>query len=325
MGRDARAVVLALCGTVLCGVTGCQTAGLRLLSFVGLQKQPVVLALVLDNRPVAAAAEVFNPFPKYFGLQQALAKDLGRPVSLDACFPFQVQSGLASGWYHLAVLTPAQLARIAPLATGCRVLAVPVDRQERAVRPALLVVPANSAIRSIGELRGKIVAFGPAEDSRAYHAALQLLREAGLEKRDLALEALPVPGAVKHLPDGRGIAQSVINGSSEAGFVDAAAWDELAEHATQPGDPARDQLRVIGRTLALPDWVMVLSPKVGAPLSSDIEQALLATGQRHPEALLPLASTGLVAPDAAALDACRALVILDELPRVLDSQPTSRP
>jgi len=325
MGRVARALTLALCGSVLCGATGCQTAGLRLRSLVGLQKTPVVVALVLDNRPVAAAAEVFNPFPKYFDLQQALSKDLQCPVSLDACFPFQVKFGLDSGWYHLAVLTPAQQTNLGPSPDAYRVLAVPVDRRDRDMRPALLVVPANSSIRNIADLRGKVVAFGPADDSRTHHAALQLLREAGLEKTDLALEALPVPGALKHLPDGRGVAQSVINGSSDAGFLDTAAWEEFAEHAQQPGDPARDKLRILARTIPLPSWVIVVSPKLDPALAGNIEHALLECGRKHPEALQPLDSTGFALPSREVLENCRQLTVSDVPPKTPESRPTSQP
>lgn len=296
-----------LAATALVGAPGCQTAGGRFLSLIGLQKEPLALAVLVEPGP-AGAVQSLNPFTPYAGLQGALRDALGRPISVDLCFPFQGEGGLHSGWYDLAVVTPAQFARLESR-ERLPVLAVALDEQGRAAQPALLIVPAASPTRGIADLRGKVVAFGPAEDSRTHHAALQLLERAGLARTDLQLSPVPLPGSLKHFPNMRAVAQSVLAGSSDAGFITQAAWDALPERDARPGEPARAALRVLAATAALPDRLVVGSPKLDAPTADQVRAALLAVGRTRPEAVAPLGSAGFVEPEPELLAACRALAV----------------
>jgi ABC-type phosphate/phosphonate transport system substrate-binding protein len=302
---------MRLCGrrltcllVLLAAAAGCQTARSLLLSVIGVEKKPLAVALVMDVKPEAALA-VLNPFPRYAALQQALAQELGRPVAVDPCFAFQAQRELETGWYHVAVVTPVQYARL-PEPLTANVLVVPVDAQGRTARAAVLVVRADSSVRAAADLRGQSVAFGPEDDSRTHHAALQLLREAGLARTDLALEVLPVPGSLKHLPTAQSVLQAVIRGSAAAGFVDEAAWEELPDTGG-PDEPARDMLRIVGRTAALPDRLFVASPQLDEATADAVREALLRVGTQRPDALSPLGISGYAVPDAELLRACRAL------------------
>jgi len=302
---------MRLCGrrltcllVLLAAAAGCQTARSLLLSVIGVEKKPLAVALVMDVKPEAALA-VLNPFPRYAALQQALAQELGRPVAVDPCFAFQAQRELETGWYHVAVVTPVQYARL-PEPLTANVLVVPVDAQGRTARAAVLVVRADSSVRAAADLRGQSVAFGPEDDSRTHHAALQLLREAGLARTDLALEVLPVPGSLKHLPTAQSVLQAVIRGSAAAGFVDEAAWEELPDTGG-PDEPARDMLRIVGRTAALPDRLFVASPRLDEATADAVREALLRVGTQRPDALSPLGISGYAVPDAELLTACRAL------------------
>ncbi len=302
MRRRAASTILALTAPLLCGL-GCQAAGHRLLSLIGIQKKPLSIALVID-RPTDAA-QAFNPFPAYGPLQRVLSEHLGQPVAVDACFAFQVESGLASGWYDLAVLTPVQYAALRSPDTA-RVLAVSVDKQGQAATRALLVVPVGSEITTVGDLRGQVVAFGASGDLRAHHAALELLADAELKPTDLSLEVLPVPGSLKHLPDGRAVAQSVLNASSAAGFVDQGAWDAFPEQA-EGDEPARDKLRVLARTIAVPNRLLLASPHLDDATADQVRAFVLRVGTAHPEVMEPLASSGYAAPTAEMLADCRSL------------------
>lgn len=300
---------LLMMGAALIGVSGCQSTGARLLSLIGLKKEPLAIALVMDARP-AQAIEALNPFPRYARLQKALEQELGRPVGVDPCYLFQAESGLKSGWYQLAILTPAQYAQLAAR-DELEVLVAPVDRQGRVTQRALLVVPAQSSVERVLDLRGEVVAFGPPNDTLTHRAALRLLREAGLSKTDLALEAFPVPGSLKHFSNATAVAQSVINGSSAAGFIDQAAWEAFPEHAEREGQPARDQLRVLAQTTALPKRLMVAAPALDANTRQSIRAFLVAVGKQQPEALEPLKIAGYAVLPEDALAACRTLLVTD--------------
>jgi ABC-type phosphate/phosphonate transport system substrate-binding protein len=291
--------------TLLCAL-GCQTAGLRFLSLIGLKNPPLSVVLVADQ-PTAAAATAFDPFPAYAALQRAMSDQLLRPVAVDVCFSFQVNGSLRSGWHDVAVVSPAQYALLTD-PRDLRVLAGTVDEQGRTARRAVLVVPVESVVRAPADLRGQVVAFGPAGDSRTVYAGLLMLRNAGLQKTDLALEVLPVPGGLKHFPDMRSLAQAVINGSAAAGFIDEAAWDDFPEHADQAEEPARDKLRILGPTVALPGRLLIASPKLDVATAEQVQTFLLTVGRDHPDLVKPLAISGYAAPSEELLAACRSLL-----------------
>lgn len=324
MRRSALPHVMVWSLIVLAGSgIACRTAGLHLLGLFGVQKKPLSIATVMDQ-PAHAAVQAINPFNSYRALQEAMTRSLQRPVAIDVCFPFQIQMGFDTGWYHAATVTPAQYARLSD-ATRSRVLVVTVDREGRPARSALLVVPPDSPVKQPADLRGLTVAFGPADDSRLHIAALQLLKDAGLSRTDLALEVLPVPGSLKHLPDSRSVAQSVINGSSAAGFVDEAAWEGFAERGTKEGEPARDRLRVVARTVALPDRLWIAAPGLDGATANQLRTFLLEVGGDHPKALDPLGIAGYEVPGEELLAACRGLAGVIEPAPAEAASPESQP
>jgi ABC-type phosphate/phosphonate transport system substrate-binding protein len=291
--------ILALVGGV-----GCQTTGSYMLSGMGLQDKPLAIALVLDGKPDAALAPL-NPFPSYAALQKRLSETLDRPVAIDPCFGFQAQQGLESGWYGLAFVTPTQYSRL-PNSAELRVLAAPVDSRGRVMWPAVLVVPQDSEIEAVADLKGKKVAFGPREDARTHQAAVRLLEESGLRETDLNLEVLPLPG-LKHMPDTKSIAQSVINRSSDAGFVDEADWEALPVESDDERRPSRDRLRVIARTMAVPEELIVAGPSLEPETARAVQDFLLSAAQEHPDVLAPLGVAGFQTVGESAIAACRTL------------------
>lgn len=308
MRRSVVRAVWPLAIPVLAAACGCQGTSLRVLNLIGVRREPLVVTLVAEHPAEAVLVPLaeLNPFGPYRKLESALADKLGRPIGLDLCFPFQVAPALSSGLYHIAVLSPIEYARL-PQPERFAVIAVPVYEHGATAWPAVLVVAAGSPIKSITDLRGKVVAFGPAAAARTNEAGLQLLARHGLRKTDLSLELLPIPGSLKHMPNMPAVARTVINRSSDAGFIDQAAWNELPEHAARDENPARDRLTVLGETVALPERLLVASPKLDTATVERIRAALLAVQREHPEALQPLGIAGYAPPSDELLAACRSL------------------
>lgn len=301
-----------LTALVLASAVGCQSTGVRLLSLVGLTREPTVIAAVVE-RPTGAV-DVLNPFPPFAALERAYEADTGRPASVEPCFLFQAQLGLDSGWYQCALLSPAQFVQL-PNRDTLQVLAVPRDNNGRVCQAAVLVVPAAGDIREVAALRGRSIAFGPQNDSLTHHAALHLLEQSGLAKGDLALELLPVPGSLKHLPDGRAVAQAVLAGNAAAGFMTEGEWEALppdrgidATESAAAG-PVQSELRVLARTVALPRHLVVVPKKLSAARTREIRDFLLGVGPRHAGAVAPLLCTGYVAATDDVLAGCRALKV----------------
>jgi ABC-type phosphate/phosphonate transport system substrate-binding protein len=308
MRRNATCPLLVLLIVTLLASAGCRSGGIPLLNLFGVGK-PLVVALVADERasPSGSPLDLLNPFAPYEPLRKALSEHAGRQVALDLCLPIQVKPNLGLGFYHLAVISPIQYGQLGDR-QRFHVIAVSADEQRRSARSGLLLVRHDSDVRAVEDLRGKKVAFGPASDARTHHAGLELLQRSGLAKKDLALELLPIPGSLRHFSDARLLAQSVLNGSCDAGFMDEQAWEALPEHEVRAGEPARDQLRVVAKTLAVPNRLIVCSPKLPEDDEQKIRGFLLAAAQDHPDVLRPLRISGYQEPSAELLDVCRRLV-----------------
>lgn len=282
--------------------TGCQSGGqgAEFLSLIGLSKKPIAISLGVEPG-------VLNPFANYEKLRKALEDSVGRPIQLRLALPIQLEPNLELGFYQFAIITPGDYIAMSKR-DKFEPVVVSVDESGRDARSALLVVRAGSPIQSIEELRGKTLAFGPAEDARTHQAGLALLRKHGIKKTDLSLEIVPLPGSLKHFPDMRSVAQSVINQSSDAGFIDEAAFEAFDEATDVEGEPARDKLRVIGRTVALPGKILIRSPKTDQAIVDQVAQFLLAADKNCPDALKPLFISGFRVPSADVMAACKSLV-----------------
>lgn len=317
---------IALLATVFVpapALVGCQgaRAGYSLLSLIGLSQKPLVVSLVIEKPEENLQPErLINPFSQYDALFAAMGKTVGRKVVPDLCFTFQAAPNLALGVTHFAVVSPLHFAELKQLG-AFEPVAFMRDEQGRAARPALLIAAASGPIERVEDLRGKRVAFGPLRDGRTSHAALLLLlRQRGLNKADLSLEVLPIPGSLKRFPNGRAVAMSVIHSSSDAGFIDEAVWESFPDAG---GDgPAKDRLRVIDRTAPTPNQLVVASPRVERDTIDRVASFLAEVGETAPDALRPLQAAGFAPPDDELLSAC--LGLLSGAPPV-EASPTSAP
>lgn len=302
MSRAMSTAAVLLLSTLAAPLLGCQSTGARFLNLIGLGKRPLVVAVSTEPPAAGEPLALLNPYARYDELRKELGRNLGRPVVLESCFPGLLEPNLASGFYDVAILSPTDYARLGN-PNVCTVIALPSDEKQRVMRPALLVVAADSEITQPADLRGKRVAFGPAEDARLHHAALHWLETQGIKPGELAIDLLPVPGR-KHLPDSLSIARSVVSGDADAGFVDLRDWEALPDQADSAKAPDRRKLRVVARTDSIPDRLVVCSQKLSAEQAASVAEFFLQIGQRHPNTLRPLAIAGYAAPTPEAISAC---------------------
>lgn len=301
--RHLRRSSIAYLGLLVLWMVGCQdTSGFRLLRIVPSRTPPLVIGMPTEN-PITA----LNPLVSYEFLCDALKEELDQPVTVEPCFPFQTEPNLNSGLHQIAIVTPWQFASFSR-PRGDIVIAVAADKSGRSARSALLVVPADSPARSISDLRGKHIAFGRKGDSRSHAAALVLLRENGLNPLDLALEVLPVPGSLRHIDDTNALAQLVAAGKVDAGFLDEAAWEQLPERDADIEHPARAKMRVLGRTVALPDQLVIRSDKLDDARTRRVQSAFYSMQRNHPNVLVQLGCSGYREPMPATVEACLTLV-----------------
>jgi hypothetical protein len=292
MRPNPRSVIAVLVVALLVAQSGCQRGAGRasFLSLFGLSEKPVVVALV-------AKPGVLDPFAPHEQLREAMSESIKRPVRLDLCFPIQLEPNLNLGFYDFALVTPACYVEMNDR-ERFDILAAAVDETGCVAHSAVLVVAADSKINDVADLRGKKVAFGPRDDARTHHAALVLLRQHGLDKSDLSLSLLPVPGSLRHFSSMRQIAQAVQSGDFDAGFIDEVAFEQFERSPAVEGEPDRDKLRVLARTMPVPGMLVIQSPKANPELVRKVADFLLSAGQTHPEALRPLLLSAYQKPTA---------------------------
>lgn len=305
--RGLRRASVAACLVTLVGLGGGCTrrGGIPILNFLPIGK-PVVFGLVTDN-PLDAV----NPFSPFDAMLEALSRELSRPVHADLYLPFQLRGNLRGGACQFALTTPAQFAQL-EARSEFEILAVACDASGRTGRAAVAVVKEGSEVREIGALRGKSVVFGPAGDSRAHWAALELLARHGVRPGDLALELLPIPGSLRHALTPALALEAVAQGGAAAAFVDETAWQDLPARPGEGGsERTQEGLRILGRTLSLPELLVVASPKSDAALRERVTSFLLRADRAAPEALRPLRFSRFEKPPgplAAALEQLAAVV-----------------
>ncbi|MBN2447653.1 MAG: PhnD/SsuA/transferrin family substrate-binding protein [Phycisphaerae bacterium] len=303
--KPAQVATLLACVLLMAFATGCRS----FINLFGIQT-PLRMALVTDN-----PADLLNPFSPYDPLLKKMSGAVGQPVRLEPCFAFQAGPQLSNGWYRLAIATPAQLAQFGAV-EDLHALAITYDGKNVALRPAVLIVKADSGIKAVEDLRGKRVSFGPQSNSRTYHAAMALIRAHGLTFKDLAQGEMLVQPLWRHEPNVLRRAQMVLDGTVDAAFIDQAEWLALPERDQREGEPCRTKLRAVARTIELPDLFVLGSPKLTADRLSRVRIFLLMVGEQHPEVMEPLGYRAFESVDKAVAEACRGLVTPtgDEVP-----------
>jgi len=296
-------------GWVLATLSGCAATAnsTRLLNLIGLTEKPLIISYVAEKTANAdAPLAILNPFANAEPLHQAMSKDLRRQTAPYLCLPFQLEFDLELGICQLAVISPVQYAALRDRSKFTP-LAVSQDVSGRAARSGLLIATAESPIASIKDVKSKIVAFGPPRDGRTHHAALLLLSQNGIAKSDLALELFPVPGSLRTYPRSGEVADSVMRGQSEAGFIDEMYWDLLPDKDAGLGQPSKDRFKIIGRTIAVPERIVLASPKLDVPTREAVKKFFLSTAEKHPDVLTPLKFAGYAVATSDVLDAATKL------------------
>lgn len=322
MPRSNALIAASLCCALL-ALTGCLATGVRFLNLVGLSEKPLVFTLVADERELdGSAGTLLDPYAPYKPLNQALGAAAKRNVVPNLNFLFQVPPNLDLGVTHIVVASSLQYAQIERLGDYPAV-AMAVDAAGRTARPGVLLVKADSAIEQVRNLKGKRVAFGPANQARTHHAGLLLLDKHGVKKSDLKLELLPLPGSLLAVTDPAARLKLVEKGEADAAFVDLAVWEKWTAESAAEADRARAAgCRQLDRTIPLPIQVVVRSPHLDPELAARVQSFLTTVHETNPEALKPLGFKAFAMPNAAELKVCDALMTVEQLlPSAEPKQP----
>lgn len=300
MAANRRAAWAASVGVAL--AVGCtSTPVTRLVDPLGVffsQEEPVRIGINRVHLPLSPLAW----HPPWWPLQEALTREVGRPVQFESLQPFQIKAHLRDGRLSFALVTATDYAEIAEGGIP-KLLCVAVHSAGRSERVGLIVVAANSDVKSVADLKGKRFAFGPRRHPVLHVAAVDALAQGGVSVADLRKELLPLPGSLQFHLNGPEAAKAIVyEFGIEAGVIDELAYEQwpATGGTLLPLSFSRDQVRVLARTAAVPEDAVLVAPDCDPDLAAKVKRFLEAGANDVPAVLEPLGIAKFVPGQAAA-------------------------
>ncbi len=248
---------------------------------------------VIPLEDKATMYKQFTPLAKY------LTKELGVEVKLVIGQDYQAtMDALAKNDVQFAYLTPTTYpkcakqnpdAGIAPLARFLE--------GGKGVYKSCVIVPANSPVADVKELKGKKFAFGAKDSTSSHLMPRSILLNAGINPdKDLA--------EVKYVGSHTNVAEAVALGTFDAGGVKDSVANKFA---------AEKKVKVIATSQDIPEFPVCTNNKVDKALAEKVVAALNKLNQPSDDNKLILTSinskyTGIEAANGADYDSIRSMV-----------------
>ncbi len=231
-------------------------------------KKNIIIA-VLPCSDVEMTFKKFHPLITYLKQQTGFDVEIMVPRD-DAEFEWAIKNGdidFALQDFH----TYIRLARLYKKDALIRAL----TREGETSQRGAIIVRKDSSINTIKDLRGKTVMFGPKLSATKWIAAKEVFKENGIDI-DKDLRAYQNGGCCED------IAFNVYLKAVDAGVV---CDHFLEEHSEDRNDLGMDpkQLKVIGKTKAVPTRVFTARKELSNIIINRINQALLDLNKKNPE------------------------------------------
>ncbi len=199
--------------------------------------------------------------PKRGLFRDALSEQLKEPVQFELMTPRQIRVHLATGRMSFALVKPHELPEVIST-DACEILAVGINNAGKTYRQGLIITAPNSPIKSIADTKGVRFHMLPPGDL-LNDAALGALMDAGVPVKALDLGLLGLSLGTTHI-NSLEVAKSVVLENKVAGVIDEADYEKWADKGGSLVllTPSKDQVRVIGKTMRVPEWPFLISKKV---------------------------------------------------------------
>ena len=217
------------------------------------------VGLIPNQNPESVEAQ-YEPFGDYLSQQLGREVKLTVPTSYNAVVEAMANDELDLAYYGgLTYVQARERAEITPLITEIN------PRTGDTTYRSVIIVPADSQVQEVSELRGKDFAFGSVSStSGSLYPAIMLRDVGGVDYRtDL--------GNFNYTNGHDATAQAVANGQVDAGGVEDRILYNLQEEGTI--DP--DSVRVIEESTPIEGYPWVVRDALPEDLKEDIAQALL--------------------------------------------------
>ncbi|MED5620305.1 putative selenate ABC transporter substrate-binding protein [Ideonella sp. BN130291] len=208
---------------------------------------------------------------KFKPLGDYLQQETGLPVQFTPVTDYAaVVEGLATNKIDLAWLGGFTFVQ-AKLRTNGGVVPI-VQRAEDEKFTSRFIVPADSPVKSLADLKGKTFAFGSASSTSGHLMPRYFLMQAGIDP-DKDFKAVAFSGAHD------ATVAFVAAGRAEAGVLNASVWDKLNE----AHNPNATKVKVLASTPPYYDYNWTVRPGLDAALTRKIADAFLKLDPSKPE------------------------------------------
>lgn len=284
--------VLALCALALVWAAGCQQEGAAgdQIVLVGSTKAGFL-------GPPAEFRAIHPRLEELFGQRVVFSAQPDGPA---------LGEQLAQGQIAYAFMSATEFCTIEDT-SKLTLLASGVNALGKSARAAHVVVRANSHLKTISDCKGKRFAFGTHGDLLTDIAAQRALADAGVASKDLLVD-LAVPFAVNGRLYLKGeVAKTIVGDLTvNAGVVDEVQYAQMKDTGGSfILGPSKDQLEIVGTTVAVPEMVVVAGPVANAAETEKLKAFLLTRVKDDARVCEQLGVRGFAEPDKAAYDAAR--------------------
>jgi len=245
----------------------CAAIALAMASATSAHAETLTLGSVNDN--IRKHIERFTPLAQY--LERELADDGVTDVEISVLPNSQAMAeALRQGDVDLYFDSPLVATRVAQMAE-----AVPFLRRWKngeATYHSVIVVPADSDMQTIDDLRGSVIGFQEPDSTSGYLLPLAMLLDADLPLQHLHQDQeQPTEDTVGYLftGDDRNTALGLVRGTLDAGATDNQGFESL--QTAQP-----DRFRALARSIEVPRQVVIRSGALDETLASVIADTLRA-------------------------------------------------
>jgi len=241
---------------------------LALLLGLGIAQAQPVTSLRVSAIPDEAPTELqrkFKPLGDY------LKKETGLEVQFTPVTDYAaVVEGLANKKIDMAWLGGFTYVQ-AKLRTNGGVVPI-VQRAEDEKFTSKFIVPIDSPVKSLADLKGKNFAFGSPSSTSGHLMPRYFLQRDGIDP-DKDFKAVAYSGAHD------ATVAFVASGRADGGVLNASVWDKLVESA----NPNAAKVRVLATTAPYYDYNWTVRPGLDAALTAKLTQAFLKLDPANPE------------------------------------------
>lgn len=207
----------------------------------------------------------------------------------------QLSNALKNGDVEFSIVSPTDYLKLHETAE-VNAIATKLNKGGTAFCQGTIVAGKNSGIKTISDLKGKKVCYGPKGSFNKYYAALSAYKSNGIKEEDVEAEFGSSCG---------NIAGHILDGKTDAGVICDYSWDGWISKEKKE---YTEKLVIVGKGPKLRDNAIAASPKVDHKKSEKLVTALLSLKGNEDLAKPPLKAKGFEKSTDKDYDALRNLL-----------------